>query len=154
MVKIEWKQKYLKAFKMYLLGEDVSKIANSCEVTKLTIYRWVERNGWKDLQEKQIKELQEKVYSNVTDEKERSLKLIKAAESYWAKKLQNDEFDRINFSDLAQLQRAKWEILSPRTQTQYNFMKQENTINEPTYTLKIIKPNDNTNELGTEQEAI
>lgn len=153
MSKIEWKQKHLKAFKMYLKGESMQEIARDLDINPATIYRWEIRGQWKEHLDKQTTELMKKINSEILDEKERSLKLIKAAESYWAQSLQSGKL-KAGFADLAQLQRIKWDIISPRNTMQFNFMKNETQINEPTYVLKIEKPDDNTNALEAEQETI
>jgi len=141
MSKVEWKQKHLKAFKMYLRGQPMAEISKELEIGERTVYNWERRGKWKEHLDKQTTELIKRANTEILDEKERSLKLIKAAESYWAKQLQDGTL-KASFNDLASLQKAKWEILAPKTMSQFNFMKQETTINEPSYVLKIIKPDE------------
>lgn len=154
MSKIEWKQKHLKAFKMYLKGQPMAEISRDLEIGERTVYNWERRGNWKEHLDKQTTELIKRANTEILDEKERSLKLIKAAESYWAKSLQEGTLKKTGFGDLAALQRAKWDILTPRNTMRFNFMKNETQINEPNYVLKIEKPNDNTNAMEAEQEAI
>lgn len=125
MKRIEWKKKHLKAFKMYLKGEKMEQIATKLNMGKTTLYRWEIRDNWKEFLDEQTKRLMEKAQMDILEEKERSLKLIKAAEGYWAKKLQEGDL-KINFNDLSALQRAKWEIINPKNINQFNFMKQDN----------------------------
>lgn len=153
MPKIDWKQKHLIAFKKYLKGESMLQIATDLNIARMTLYRWELRGKWKEHLDKQTTELIKRANTEILDEKERSLKLIKAAESYWAQSLQSGKL-KAGFADLAQLQRIKWDIISPRNTMQFNFMKNETQINEPTYVLKIEKPDDNTNALEAEQETI
>jgi hypothetical protein len=154
MRQVEWKKKHLIAFKKYLKGDTLPQIASDLEIDRKTVYRWEIRGNWKEHLDKQTTELIKRTNSEILDEKERSLKLIKAAESYWAKSLQEGTLKKTGFGDLAALQRAKWDILTPRNTMQFNFMKNETQINEPNYFLKIEKPNDNTNAMEAEQEAI
>ena len=119
----------------------MAEISKELEIGERTVYNWERRGKWKEHLDKQTTELIKRANTEILDEKERSLKLIKAAESYWAKQLQDGTL-KASFNDLASLQKAKWEILAPKTMSQFNFMKQETTINEPSYVLKIIKPDE------------
>lgn len=153
MSRLKWKEFHHIALKMYLQGKSTQEIATEIDINPATVWRWELRGKWKEHLDQQTIELMKRTHTEVLDEKERSLKLIKAAESYWAKSLQEGKL-KAGFSDLAQLQRTKWDIINPRNTMQFNFMKQETQINEPTYILKIEKPDDNQNAMEAEQEAI
>ena len=117
-----------KAYGMYLNNESTHSIAKQIGVDRKTVDRWVKKYNWKDDLEDTKEKVIQMVGINVLEQQERSLKLINALESKFAQKLQNGDLDGYNISSFAQLQRVKHDIITPRTQTQFNFTKQENNI--------------------------
>jgi len=151
MKKQEAEIKKVEALKLYLSGMSKEEVAKTVKVSDKTVWEWSKKNNWDALYGDTKNKIIEAVQSDIISEKVRSLKLIRAIESIYAKQL--NEGVTIKTSEFAQVQKVKWEILMPRTISQYNFMKQENNLG-PTYTLEIVNPNDNKNEMVSEPEAI
>jgi len=118
-----------KALKLFLQGESKYKIAKILKVAEKTVHTWAKKKNWNELYKQTEQKFTEKLQDTVSDERERSLRLIKGAEALIAQKIQSGEIEGITIGALSQLQRAKWEILMPKTISQYNFMKQDNNIN-------------------------
>ena len=121
-------------------------------VRRQTIYGWIHAEKWEEEREKIATNVRQKANIDLEEEKERSIKLIKAVESKFANELQSNEGIPKSTAQFAQIQRVKWEILMPKTISQYNFLKQENN-NGPTYTFQIIEPDDNTNTMETQSQT-
>lgn len=111
--------------------EDIStnEVANRVGVTRQTVSRWLNNGKWRERREELREQVLQDIDATVLKEKERSLKLIRGAEAIIAQKIQSGEIEGITISSLAQLQKAKWEILMPRATSQYNFMKKETNVN-------------------------
>ena len=72
-----------------------------------------------------VQKVAEKAQTDVTKEKERSLKLIHGAEAIIASKIQSGEIGGINIQGLASLTKAKTELLMPKNINQVNYLKAE-----------------------------
>lgn len=151
MKKHESEIKRVEALKLYLTGVTLSETARTVGVSDKTIWEWAKKNGWAELYKDTTNKVVDAVQSDIIQEKVRSLKLIRAIESIYAKQLHTG-LD-IRTSEFAQVQKVKWDILMPKTVSQYNFMKQENNLG-PAYTLEIVNPNDNKNQVETKPETI
>lgn len=141
------------ALKLYLEGIGRDHICKKLGMFHSTFDRWKQKGDWAKLYKDNEAKVIEKISTDIADEKARSLKLIRGAESLFARKLNDGELDA-NLSSFAQLQRVKWEILMPRTVSQYNFLKQENNTG-PKFSLEIVNPNDeNKDQVETKPEAV
>ena len=118
----------LKARELWATGTPHHQIAKIVGRRKQTIYNWAKEGNWNEVQKNTTEQAMIRQDINLINEKERSLKLIKAAESLYAKELQTSLVMPKSTAQFAQLQKVKWEILMPKTVSQFNFMKQE-TVN-------------------------
>lgn len=141
------------SLRLYLQGKGREAILKETGIAIDTFQRWKKEGEWEQLYSQNQTKIRQDLNIDIAEEKERSLKIIKAIESKYVQELQNNTNVPKSTTMYAQIQKVKWDILTPRTISQYNFMKQENTINEPTYTLEIIKPDDNTDIIEAKQEA-
>jgi hypothetical protein len=133
-------------------GIPIHRLSNDFHIRKQTIYNWVERDKWDQVRIDLVKQATQNIDLDIMKEKERSLKLIRATESLYGKELQNATEMPRNVTGFAALQRVKWEILAPKSVTQFNFMKQEN--NGPSYRFEIVKPdNDDRHKVETKSET-
>jgi uncharacterized protein YjcR len=137
----------------YMRGISISRIAKEHKMSTDTIWKWAQYEHWEDEREKLIEEAKKRADVNIIEEKERSMRLIRAAEAKYAKELQSTEGVPKSTPAFSQLERVKWDILMPRNTQQFNFMKTETSINQPEYVLKIISPNDNSNGMATQPET-
>ena len=153
MKKQEIEQNKIEALKLYLLGTAKVEISKLIKVSEHTLIKWEKQGNWKEMYNEVVQKVAEKAQSDVTKEKERSLKLIHGAEAIIAQKIQSGEIQGINIQALASLIKAKTELLMPKNINQFNYMKQENQYG-PTYSLEIISPDDNKNEVDTKPEAV
>ena len=131
----KWKAKHVEAMALYLKGHPIAEISEITQVAERTIYSWERRGNWKDFLDTATQKAVKKVLIDIESEKERSLTLIKAAESYWANKLKAGEL-KPGFSDMANIQRVKWDILNPKS-------SQVNVFNATTpekYVIEIVNP--------------
>lgn len=133
----------------FMKNKPIQPLAKEVGIRKNTIYEWAEKGNWWEERVKLQNKFIQQQDIDILKEKEISLKLIKDTENKYAKELLDSEVMPRCVGQFAQLQRVKWEILTPKTISQYNFMKQENTSNR--LTLQIIKPND---DMGTKQQTI
>jgi transposase-like protein len=147
--KQEQEEKKKEALKLYLQGMAKDAIARQVDIADKTINNWAKQGNWDELYAKTEKIVTDELVIDVAAEKIRSLKIIKNIESIYMKQLTADIKPNIKTSEFAQIQKAKWEILMPKTISQYNFMKQENQIG-PAYTLEIINPNDDKHKVEAE----
>jgi len=126
--KEEMAEKRLKARELWLKGMAHNRIATEVGIRKQTLYNWAKKDNW-NIKEKEI--TQQVAYNQEIDiikEKERSLQLIRATESLYAQELKANKDTGLmpkSVPAFTQLQKAKWEILMPKTISQYNFMKTE-----------------------------
>jgi len=121
------KLKRTEALNLYLRGKSRDEIARRFKVSDRTIDRWARIGKWKQTLDEINQKAVEGISMDVAKEKERTLKLIKATEAKYAEQLQNNLIE-VNAGNFAQLQRVKWEILMPKTISQYNFMKKEQNV--------------------------
>ena len=150
---LQQQAKKIKIREEYLRGTPIYKMAKEHQVHRQTIYNWIEKEGWEEEKEKITKQVIQNMDISLIKEKERSLKLIHATESKYAEELRTSQGMPKSVSAFAQIERVKWDILAPKTIAQYNFMKQDNQYG-PTYSLEIIQPNDNKNEMDAKPEAV
>lgn len=122
-------KKRQEAYKLYMEDISTNEVANRVGVTRQTVSRWLNNGKWRERREELREQVLQDIDATVLKEKERSLKLIRGAEAIIAQKIQSGEIEGITISSLAQLQKAKWEILMPRATSQYNFMKKETNVN-------------------------
>ena len=115
------------ALKLFLTGESRAKICEKVKISTDTFNRWRKKMEWDSYYEQNQAKLSQNTALETNEERIRSLKLIRGAEALIAQKIQSGEIEGININSLAQLQKAKWDILNPR-QNQLNLFKQENNI--------------------------
>ena len=116
-------QKQTEALKLWLSGEGREKICKELQIGNNTFDKWRKEKNWDQYREKHEAEVMQKVSVDLIEERERSLKLIKAIESIFAKMINEGQVE-VKVSDFATIQKVKWDILLPRSQ-QFNFMKQD-----------------------------
>jgi uncharacterized protein YjcR len=135
-------QQMKKAREMYLMGSSKLEISQKLKIRRQTIISWAHINQWEEERQRIDKEVQQKAHSEIVEEKARSLLLLKALEAKFSKILQTDEL-KMSVNDFVQVQKVKWEILTPRTVSQYNFLKQENVVdNSKTFKFVVDKKED------------
>lgn len=125
-----------KAREMYIEGSNKSEISEKLKVSRHTLIEWCFVNKWDNERQIITDEAAQKAHMQIVNEKARTLLLINAYESQFAEKLQNREIDVSKPSDLAQLEKVKWEILNPKTISQHNFIKNE--LNVDTKVIKFV----------------
>jgi transposase-like protein len=129
----------------FMRGVTISRIAKEHNLSKGTIWIWADEGNWEEEREKLIEELKRKSDISIIEEKERSLKLIRATEAKYVEELKTSEGMPKSCPAFAQLQRVKWEILMPKSSYQYNFIKSEQTNNA--YKIEIIAPKEDINSI-------
>lgn len=131
-------EKKLKSRDLFMKNYPIYRIASEVGIKRDTVYKWVAEDSWEEEREKLIKKTTDSMDIDVIEEKRKSLMMIKASEFLYAaeiKRIQDlpDEDPDKKLPDsvdkFSRLQKVKWEILLPRTISQFNFMKQENTVN-------------------------
>lgn len=134
----------------YLKGEkSLSQIARDVKVNFRTIHRWDKRHEWSKKKQEIAKKVRDRMHIDVTEEKERTLKIIHAIESKYVNELREAEKIPNSTGAFSQVQRVKWDILLPRNANQYNFTKEENTG----FKLIIERP-DERSKVEAKQKAI
>ena len=125
MKKQEIEQKKIEALKLYLGGLAKVEISKKLKVSEHTLIKWEKLGNWKEMYNEVVQKVAEKAQTDVTKEKERSLKLIHGAEAIIASKIQSGEIGGINIQGLASLTKAKTELLMPKNINQVNYLKAE-----------------------------
>jgi predicted aminopeptidase len=116
----------LQARELWIKGESKYNIAKAVGRRRSTVENWANEGNWREAKQETTNQIIQQQNIDLILEKERSLKLIKAAESLFAQELKNSTVMPKSVPAFAQLQKVKWDILMPRTVSQFNFMKQEN----------------------------
>jgi len=127
MNKKQSQKKKTEALKEYLRGTGRDITCKKLKLSHNLYQKWKKDGEWEKMYQDKTKELRQKVGVTVNQEKERTLTLIRAIEALYARQL-NDGMP-IKTSEFAQIQKVKWELLMPKTISQYNFMKTENNKN-------------------------
>lgn len=115
------------AYKLFLTGKGRDPICKELGISHSTFDAWRKKLGWTQAREENQAKLRHEMGEDLNAEKQRSLKIISAMETIIIDKLNKKQLD-MKATDFAQLQKVKWDILTPKNQTQFNFMKQENNV--------------------------
>jgi len=126
MTKKQRIKKQQEALKLFLTGLSRDKICKKVGISESSFIRWRKKMEWDKYYEENEAKLKQDSTANVLEERKRSLKLIRAVESMFAEKIQSGELDGFSVSSMAQLQRVKQDIITPRTISNLNFIKQDN----------------------------
>lgn len=151
------------ALKLYLNGTGRDIICEQLKFSHATFDRWKASGKWAELydstQSQITANIRREAGIDIEKEKAQDLKVLNTLQNIFKAEINR----QIAQKDMAALPKntqlytgilkAKWEILMPKTVSQYNFMKAETTNNGPRYELKIISPDD-TDKLETKQEAV
>lgn len=119
-------RKQQEALKLFLAGESRDKICKEVGMSSDTFVRWRKRGEWDKYYEENQTKLSQQSTANVLEEQKRSLQLIRALESIFAEKIQSREIEGFNVTSFSSLQKAKQDILIPKTIKNFNFIKQDN----------------------------
>ena len=149
------------ALKLYLKGTGRDIICDQLKISHATFDRWKASGKWAELydstQSQATANIRREAGIDIEKEKSQDLKVLNTLQNIFKAEINR----QIAQKDMATLPKntqlytgilkAKWEILMPKTVSQYNFMKAE-THNGPKYTLEILNPDD-TNQVEAKQEA-
>jgi hypothetical protein len=135
MDKKEKLKKQKDAYQAYLTGESRDKTCKKLKISHQTYDNWKNTQNWKADLDKQEAAIRQDIGVDVLAEKKRSLQIYKAVESLFIKQvteiypkmIENGEI-AIKPNEFAKIQDNKWSVLIPRTISQYNLMKQENSF--------------------------
>ena len=156
---LQQKENKVKAREDFLRGEAIHKVANKLHIHRQTLYNWIEKGNWEEEKEKMAKQVIQNMNIDLVEEKQEDLKVFEAIKQIYKvelnKQIAKKELAELpkNTDTFSRAMKTKWEILIPKTISQFNYMRQENTLNQPTYTFEIIKPDDNKNAVEAEQQT-
>jgi len=139
----------LEAEKLYHEKVPANRIYTKCGISHTTFYGWVKKYGWDKTSKVILESVKKDLHTDIAKEKAKSLRIIALAEQKYLKCLNQLE----DWEDLpkgtgafAQLQKVKWEILTPRQVTNFNFTKNENNLTINVELKKLLE--DTRNGLG------
>ena len=136
--------------KMFLKGISREKIIEETKISIQTYENWKKQGNWYDLRNENQTIIRQDLNIDIAKEKEKDLEIINTLQNVFKQEINK----QIEQKDLAQLPKntqlfngllkAKWEILMPKTISQYNFMKTEtnNTLisnEEATRAMEALK---------------
>jgi len=112
------------ALKLWLSGESRARICETLKISSRTFNKWRHEMDWDTYKKEYETKQNQQVTLDLLKEKERSLTLIKQLEEIFAECIKNGTI-LVTPRDFAQIQKVKWDILMPKTLSQYNFVKQD-----------------------------
>jgi len=138
-------KKRTEALKLFLKGVGRDTICKQIDLSHQTLDNWRKKYGWDKLYGESQANIRRSVGIDIEKEKAEDLKVINTLQNVFKQEI-NRQIEQKTLASLPKntqiytgLLKAKWEILMPKTISQYNFMKQENNLG---YTLEIIDPNE------------
>jgi uncharacterized protein YjcR len=92
-----------RAFQLYAQGIPKERIAKQLGISKITLYRWIERYNWEEEKRKIDERVGKLLNESVTELKERQLKVIRAITARYIRDLQDESKPFKHYPDIISL---------------------------------------------------
>jgi hypothetical protein len=113
-------KKKKEARELFLKGVAIYRIVEQIKIGRNTVYKWMHEDKWEEERDKLGQQACKNMAIDIVKEKERSLELIKLTEDKYKNELNEDGRMPKSVPAFTQLQRVKFEILTPRGPNQIN----------------------------------